>query len=173
MVRDARTSKPAGISLVRPRSRRRQLLKTEKKGAFKILKKKPKKFAKKFSFWNEDLRISRNKVNRLFKAYIKHKTEGSILETIQSSGNAYRKERAIYKKLLLSTKRKAWESFCLNHNERFGFLFNLVFNRGSSENFIGVNPNNDPNNTIEDKINYLMDNFFPSPSSEDNLNYTL
>ncbi|GBN17351.1 Putative protein in type-1 retrotransposable element R1DM [Araneus ventricosus] len=140
--------------------------------AFKTQKKKPKKFAKKFSFWNEDLRISRNKVNRLFKTYIKHKTEGSILEIIQSSGNAYRKERAIYKKLLLSTKRKAWESFCLNHNERFGFLFNLVFNRGSSENFIGVNPNNDPNNTIEDKINYLMDNFFPSPSSEDNLDYT-
>ncbi|GBO06540.1 Putative protein in type-1 retrotransposable element R1DM [Araneus ventricosus] len=137
------------------------------KGAFKTLKKKPKKFAKKFSFWNEDLRISRNKVNRLFKTYIKHKTEGSILEIIQSSGNAYRKERAIYKKLLLSTKRKAWESFCLNHNERFGLLFNLVFNRGSSENFIGVNPNNDPNNTIEDKIN-----FFPSPFSEDNLDYT-
>ncbi|GBM44370.1 hypothetical protein AVEN_32314-1, partial [Araneus ventricosus] len=142
------------------------------KSAFKTLKKKPKKFAKKFSFWNEDLRISRNKVNRLFKTYIKHKTEGSILEIIQSSGNAYRKERAIYKKLLLPTKRKAWESFCLNHNERFGFPFNLVFNRGSSENFIGVNPNNDPNSTIEDKINYLMDNFFPSPSSEDNLEYT-
>ncbi|GBM53207.1 Retrovirus-related Pol polyprotein from transposon 17.6 [Araneus ventricosus] len=148
------------------------LNKNADKGAFKTLKKKPKKFAKKFSFWNEDLRISRNKVNRLFKTYIKHKTEGSILEIIQSSGNAYRKERAIYKKLLLSTKRKAWESFCLNHNERFGFLFNLVFNRGSSDNFIGVNPNNDPNNTIEDKINYLMDNFFPSPSAEDNLDYT-
>ncbi|GBN24101.1 hypothetical protein AVEN_4057-1 [Araneus ventricosus] len=76
------------------------------------------------------------------------------------------------KKLLLSTKRKAWDSFCLNHNERFGFLFNLVFNRGSSENFIGVNPNNDPNNTTEDKINYLIGSFFPSPSSEDNLDYT-
>ncbi|GBO27565.1 Putative protein in type-1 retrotransposable element R1DM [Araneus ventricosus] len=141
-------------------------------GCFQNSEKETEKFAKKFSFWNEYLRISRNKVNRLFKTYIKHKTEGSILEIIQSSGNAYRKERAIYKKLLLSTKRKAWESFCLNHNERFGSLFNLVFNRGSSENFIGVNPNNDPNNTIEDKINYLMDNFFPSPSSEDNLDYT-
>ncbi|GBN78841.1 hypothetical protein AVEN_200166-1 [Araneus ventricosus] len=52
------------------------------------------------------------------------------------------------------------------------FTGTSVFNRGSSENFIGVNPNNDPNNTIEDKINYLMDNFFPSPSSEDNLDYT-
>ncbi|GBM01274.1 Putative protein in type-1 retrotransposable element R1DM [Araneus ventricosus] len=95
--------------------------------------------------------------------------EGSILGIIQSSVNAYRKEMALYKKLLLSTKRKAWESFCPNHNERFGFLFNLVFNRGSIENF---NLNNDSNNTIEDKINYLMDNFFPGPTSEDNVDYT-
>ncbi|GBN72190.1 hypothetical protein AVEN_59538-1 [Araneus ventricosus] len=60
----------------------------------------------------------------------------------------------------------------LNHNERFGFLSNLVFNRRSSENSIGINSNNDSNNTIEDKINDLMDNFFPSPTSEDNLVYT-
>ncbi|GBM32557.1 hypothetical protein AVEN_187111-1 [Araneus ventricosus] len=29
-----------------------------------------------------------------------------------------------------------------------------------------------PNNTIKDKINYLMDNFFLSPSPEHNLDYT-
>ncbi|GBL92447.1 Putative protein in type-1 retrotransposable element R1DM [Araneus ventricosus] len=76
-----------------------------------------------------------------------------------------------FRKTSLVHKKKAWESFYLNLNERFGFLFNRVFNRVSSEIFIGVSPNNDPINTIEDKINYLMGNFFPSNTSEDNLDY--
>ncbi|GBL86773.1 hypothetical protein AVEN_96013-1 [Araneus ventricosus] len=64
---------------------------------------------------------------------------------------------------------------CIQSNARFNTDFGIshicLDKRGPSENFIGVNPNNDPNNTIEDKINYLMDNFFPNPSSEDNLDY--
>ncbi|GBN03217.1 hypothetical protein AVEN_36791-1 [Araneus ventricosus] len=66
------------------------------KGAFKTLKKKPKKLEKKFSFWNEDLRLTRNKVNKLFKIYRKHKAENSNVDLIQSSGNAYRRERAVF-----------------------------------------------------------------------------
>ncbi|GBM30727.1 hypothetical protein AVEN_259587-1 [Araneus ventricosus] len=41
-----------------------ELIDLIKKAAFKTLKKKPKKFAKKYSFWNEDLRLARNKVSR-------------------------------------------------------------------------------------------------------------
>ncbi|GBN77615.1 Retrovirus-related Pol polyprotein from type-2 retrotransposable element R2DM [Araneus ventricosus] len=141
-----------------------------KKAAFKTLKKKPKKFAK-YSFWNEDLRLARNKVSMLFKIYNRHKLSASSDDMVQSSGLAYRKARAEYKRLLLSTKRKAWEIFCTNYNERFNFLFKLVFNKGGSQDSIRVNPNDNPNNTIRDKITYIMDNFFPGRTSEDDLNY--
>ncbi|GBL73961.1 hypothetical protein AVEN_26178-1, partial [Araneus ventricosus] len=138
------------------------------KGAFKTLKKKPKKLAKKFSFWNEDLCLTRNKVNKLFKIYRKHKAENSNVDLIQSSGNAYRRERAVFKKLLLKTKRKAWEDFCVNYNDRYGSLFKLVFNKSTGENSIGVSPNNDPNNSIVDRITHIMDFFFPGKSADDN-----
>ncbi|GBN43178.1 Putative protein in type-1 retrotransposable element R1DM [Araneus ventricosus] len=138
------------------------------KGAFKTLKKKPKKLAKKFSFWNEDLRLTRNKVNKLFKIYRKHKAENSNVDLIQSSGNAYKREQAVFKKLLLKTKRKAWEDFCVNYNNRFGSLFKLVFNKSTGENSIGVSPNNDPNNSIVDRITHIMDFFFPGKSPDDN-----
>ncbi|GBM73602.1 hypothetical protein AVEN_140233-1 [Araneus ventricosus] len=138
------------------------------KGAFKTLKKKPKKLAKKFSFWNEDLRLTRNKVNKLFKIYRKHKAENSNVDLIQSSGNTYRRERAVFKKLLLKTKRKAWEDFCVNYNDRYGSLFKLVFNKSTGENSIGVSPNNDPNNSIVDRITHIMDFFFPGKSPDDN-----
>ncbi|GBN70215.1 Retrovirus-related Pol polyprotein from type-1 retrotransposable element R1 [Araneus ventricosus] len=141
------------------------------KGAFKTLKKKPKKFAKKFSFWNEDLRISRNKVNKLFKTYRNHRARNSDIDAIQSSGNAYRRERAIFKKLLISAKRKAWEEFCINYNDKYGFLFKLVFNKESGGNSIGVNPGNDPNNSISNKISHIMDFFFPGKSFNDNFTF--
>ncbi|GBM40813.1 hypothetical protein AVEN_137319-1 [Araneus ventricosus] len=142
-----------------------------KKAAFKTLKNKPKKFAKKYSFWNEDLRLARNKVSMLFKIYNRHKLSTSSDDVVQSSGLAYRKARAEYKRLLLSTKRKAWEIFCTNYNERFNFLFQLAFNKGGSQDSIRVNPNDNPSNTIRDKITYIMDNFFPGRTSEDDFNY--
>ncbi|GBL53288.1 Retrovirus-related Pol polyprotein from type-1 retrotransposable element R1 [Araneus ventricosus] len=145
-----------------------ELTSVVQKGAFKTLKKKPKKLAKKFSFWNEDLRLTRNKVNKLFKIYRKHKAENSNVDLIQSSGNAYRRERAVFKKLLLKTKRKAWEDFCVNYNDRYGSLSKLVFNKSTGENSIGVSPNNDPNNPIVDRITHIMDFFFPGKSPDDN-----
>ncbi|GBN40505.1 hypothetical protein AVEN_275210-1 [Araneus ventricosus] len=136
-----------------------ELIELIKKGAFKSFKKKPKKFAKKYSFWNEDLRLARNKVSTPLKIYNRNKLSSSSDDVVQSSGLAYRKARADYKKLLLFTKRNAWEVFCTNYNERFSFLFKLVFNKGSSQNSIGVNPNNNPNNSIKEKIAFIMDNF--------------
>ncbi|GBN80123.1 Retrovirus-related Pol polyprotein from type-1 retrotransposable element R1 [Araneus ventricosus] len=142
------------------------------KAAFKTLKKKPKRLAKRFSFWNEELRSMRNRVSKLFKTYLKSKANGSSDDTIQVSGLAYRRARAEYKKLLLFTKRKAWESYCLNYNERFGTLFNIVFNKYNSNNEIAVNPNNDPNLTVNDKIKFIMNVFFPGQSSSEILNYS-
>ncbi|GBM61502.1 Putative protein in type-1 retrotransposable element R1DM [Araneus ventricosus] len=55
------------------------------KGAFKTLKKKPKRYARKFGFWNEDLRRSRNNVNKLFKIYSRHKVANLDSDLIQSS----------------------------------------------------------------------------------------
>ncbi|GBN92373.1 Putative protein in type-1 retrotransposable element R1DM [Araneus ventricosus] len=143
-----------------------------KKGAFKSFKKKPKKFAHSFSFWNEGLRQSRNKVSKLFKIYMRNKTNNSNVNIVQSSGCQYRKARAEYKKLLLCTKRKAWEVYCTNYNEKFGSLFKLVFNKNRCNNIIGVNPNNDPNNSIKDKISFIMDSFFPGQSPGEELFYS-
>ncbi|GBN58384.1 Putative protein in type-1 retrotransposable element R1DM [Araneus ventricosus] len=143
-----------------------------KTAAFKTLKKKPKKSAHKFSFWNEDLRKSRNKVSKLFKIYMHNKATNSNVDTVQRSGCDYRKARAEYKKLLLFTKRKAWEVYCLNYNERFGNLFKLIFNKLKSNSSIGVNPNNNPNNSIQDKIAFIMDSFFPGQSPGEELNYS-
>ncbi|GBN99645.1 hypothetical protein AVEN_179949-1 [Araneus ventricosus] len=46
-----------------------ELIDLIKKAAFKTLKKKPKKFVKKYSFWNEDLRLARNKDNNSGETY--------------------------------------------------------------------------------------------------------
>ncbi|GBN29328.1 Retrovirus-related Pol polyprotein from type-1 retrotransposable element R1 [Araneus ventricosus] len=140
------------------------------RAAFKTLKKKPKRLAQRFSFWNEELRSTRNRVSKLFKIYSRSRANNSSVDMVQSTGMAYRRARAEYKKLLLFTKRKAWESYCLNYNERFGTLFNIVFNKFNSSNDIAVNPNNDPNLTIQDKINYIMNAFFPGQSPEEILN---
>ncbi|GBN98468.1 hypothetical protein AVEN_273686-1 [Araneus ventricosus] len=142
------------------------------RAAFKTLKKKPKKFAQRFSFWNEGLRNARNKVNKLFKLYTKSKSGQDSVDTVQSAGIAYRKARADYKKLLLSTKRKAWEMYCLNYNERFGILFKIVFNKFGSNNSIAANPDNDPNLTIRDKILRIMEDFFPGQSLGEHLDYS-
>ncbi|GBO10938.1 hypothetical protein AVEN_114050-1 [Araneus ventricosus] len=100
------------------------------------------------------------------------KANHDSVDAIQSSGIAYRKARAEYKKLLLTTKRKAWESYCLNYNERFGTLFNIVFNKLNSGHSIAVNPNKDPNLTVQDRISYIMEDFFPGRSPGESLNYT-
>ncbi|GBM97322.1 hypothetical protein AVEN_27081-1 [Araneus ventricosus] len=100
------------------------------------------------------------------------KANHDSVDAVQSSGMAYRKARAEYKKLLLTTKRKAWEFYCLNYNDRFGTLFNIVFNKFNSNHSIAVNPNNDPNLTVQDKISYIMEYFFPGQSPEESLNYT-
>ncbi|GBM54895.1 Retrovirus-related Pol polyprotein from type-1 retrotransposable element R1 [Araneus ventricosus] len=142
------------------------------RAAFKTLKKKPKKFAQRFSFWNEGLRNARNKVNKLFKLYTKSKSGQDSVDMVQSAGIAYRKARADYKKLLLSTKRKAWEMYCLNYNERFGILFKIVFNKFGSNNSIAANPDNDPNLTIRDKILRIMEDFFPGQSLGEHLDYS-
>ncbi|GBM24532.1 Retrovirus-related Pol polyprotein from type-1 retrotransposable element R1, partial [Araneus ventricosus] len=143
-----------------------------KKGAFKSFRKKPKQLAHKFSYWNEGLRQARNKVSRLFKIYMRNRNDNSNADAVQVSGCHYRKSRAEYKKLLLSTKRKAWEVYCTNYRERFGSLFKLVFNKNRGNNSIGVNPNNDPNNSIKEKISYIMDSFFPGRSSGEELFYS-
>ncbi|GBM94020.1 Putative protein in type-1 retrotransposable element R1DM [Araneus ventricosus] len=100
------------------------------------------------------------------------KANHDSVDAIQSSGIAYRKARAEYKKLLLTTKRKAWESYCLNYNERFGTMFNIVFNKLNSGHSIAVNPNKDPNLTVQDRISYIMEDFFPGRSPGESLNYT-
>ncbi|GBL91759.1 Retrovirus-related Pol polyprotein from type-1 retrotransposable element R1 [Araneus ventricosus] len=141
------------------------------RGAFKSFKKKPKKFANKFSYWNGSLRRDRNNVSKLFKIYTRNKNNTSV-DVVQTSGCAYRKARAEYKKLLLYTKRKAWEVYCTNYNERFGSLFKLIFHKSGGGNAIGVNPNNDPNNNINDKITYIMNNFFPGQALGEELLYS-
>ncbi|GBO33982.1 Putative protein in type-1 retrotransposable element R1DM [Araneus ventricosus] len=149
----------------------KDLVEVVQKAAFKTLKKKPKKYAHRFSFWNEGLRQLRNEVSKLFKLYLRSKARSSSDDTVQSAGVAYRKARAEYKKLLLSTKRKAWEAYCLNYNERFGTLFKIVFNKFGSNNEIAVNPDNNPNLTFNDKINHIMNEFFPGQSPGESLNY--
>ncbi|GBL98090.1 hypothetical protein AVEN_191919-1, partial [Araneus ventricosus] len=86
--------------------------------------------------------------------------------------------------MLIEKKGPSIKNFSCPQKERHGNHFVLIITKDLDscsilyltevpvKTLLGVNPNNDPNNTIEDKINYLMDNFFPSPSSEDNLDYT-
>ncbi|GBN03091.1 hypothetical protein AVEN_208859-1 [Araneus ventricosus] len=148
------------------------LIELVKQGAFKSFKKKPKRSARRFSFWNESLRQLRNKVSKLFKIYMRNKSNNGNVDIVQKSGCDYRKARAEYKKLLLHTKRKAWEVYCINYNERFGSLFKLVFNKFRSSSIIGVNPNNNPNNNIQDKISFIMDSFFPGQSPGEELTYS-
>ncbi|GBN41242.1 Putative protein in type-1 retrotransposable element R1DM [Araneus ventricosus] len=150
----------------------KELVETVQKTAFKTMKKKPKKCAQRFSFWNEGLRQTRNKVSKLFKLYLRSKASNSSVDAVQTAGVAYRKARAEYKKLLLSTKRKAWEVYCRNYNERFGTLFKIVFNKFGSNNEIAVNPDNNPNLTIKDKIDHIMNDFFPGQSPGESLTYS-
>ncbi|GBM93759.1 Putative protein in type-1 retrotransposable element R1DM [Araneus ventricosus] len=143
-----------------------------KKGAFKTFKKKPKRSAHRFSFRNEGLRRLQNKVSKMFKIYMRNKSNNCNVDMVQKSGCEYRKARAEYKKLLLHTKRNAWETYCINYNERFGSLFKLVFNKFRNNSIIGVNPNNNPNNSIKDKISFIMDSFSPGQSPGEELIYS-
>ncbi|GBN35783.1 hypothetical protein AVEN_79535-1 [Araneus ventricosus] len=49
---------------------------------------------------------------------------------------------------------------------------NPVFNKGGTQDSIRVNPNDNPNNTIKEKIAYIMDNFFPGRTTNDDFNFT-
>ncbi|GBM28059.1 hypothetical protein AVEN_27446-1 [Araneus ventricosus] len=62
------------------------LIELVKKGAFKSFKKKPKRSAHRFSFWNESLRQLRNKVSKLFKVYMRNKSNNSNVDIVQKSG---------------------------------------------------------------------------------------
>lgn len=85
----------------------------KKKAAFKPLK---------IAWWSTELRVQRNKVAALYKkAKLSNYEQGPLL--------AYKKERAIYQKLILKQKEKAWTELCKNETNPFGITKNLAFQK--------------------------------------------
>ncbi|GBO13163.1 hypothetical protein AVEN_120200-1 [Araneus ventricosus] len=111
--------------------------------AFKSFKKKPEGKKRGYTFWCDDLRNFRNSTNVLYKKYQGFKRNNSPEDVIQEAGAENRRSRAQYKRLLLRTKRKAWEDYCGNYTEKLGGIFGMVFNKSNKVNNILVNPDND------------------------------
>ncbi|GBO15494.1 hypothetical protein AVEN_19198-1 [Araneus ventricosus] len=114
-----------------------------------------------FRFWNNDLRIKRNYVSSLYKIYIRAKFRDYPEALILEAGNSYGKARAEHRRMLLKAKKDSWESFCVRYSENFGILFKMSFKGGSKCNDILVNPRGDSNLSAKERVELLMNHFFP------------
>ncbi|GBM75963.1 hypothetical protein AVEN_230493-1 [Araneus ventricosus] len=99
------------------------------KAAFGTFKKKPLRHKKIFPFWNDTLGVKRNGVTALYRKYNSLKKNDAPGDSVLAAGIIYRKERSELKKLINTTKRKAWEIFCLNYNSKFGHTFKVALSK--------------------------------------------
>ncbi|CAL1272858.1 unnamed protein product [Larinioides sclopetarius] len=137
--------------------------------AFKSFKKKPKRSPGKFHFWTKELSMLRNRVGKLYKKFIRLKKDTNITEEIVRSADlAFKKERACFKRLLLETKRKAWGEYCKKYNEKFGFLFKLTFDKIKPKCEPSIKLENNPNSSITEKMQFMMNHFFPGNPADFN-----
>ncbi|GFY53710.1 hypothetical protein TNIN_24961 [Trichonephila inaurata madagascariensis] len=73
--------------------------------------------------------------------------------------------RANYKKSIIDTKNKAWESFCSTNSNNFGFTFKAAFGKLTSPTNLHQISTGDPASLFHSKISLLLDSHFPSGAS--------
>ncbi|GBN31183.1 Putative protein in type-1 retrotransposable element R1DM, partial [Araneus ventricosus] len=131
------------------------------KAAFGTFKKKPLGHKKIFSFWNDTLRVKRNRVTALYRKYNSLKKNDAPGDSVLAAGIIYRKERSELKRLINTTKRKAWEIFCLNYNSKFGHTFKVAFSKLKRNYNLDIKIPNNSNPSIAEKAKCMLNHFFP------------
>ncbi|GBN26826.1 hypothetical protein AVEN_249240-1 [Araneus ventricosus] len=120
----------------------------------------------------KDFYIQRNEVGNLYKKLSRlKKCINADPDAIRVADLSHKRERTIFNKLLLETKRKAWKDYYKSYNEKLGYLFKLVFNKLKSKCEATITPNNKPNSTIKEKMQYIMNEFFPGDYSNGQLSH--
>lgn len=74
-----------------------------------------------FTWWNSQLRQERNKVNAMSKKY-----NNMTPEQKQVNKATLNKARAQYRRLIIATKRKAWQDFCTAQEANFGSAYKFA-----------------------------------------------
>ncbi|GBO33224.1 Putative protein in type-1 retrotransposable element R1DM [Araneus ventricosus] len=131
------------------------------KAAFGTFQKKPLRHKKIFSVWNDTLRVKRNRVTALYRKYNSLKKNDAPGASVLAAGIIYRKERSELKKLINTTKRKAWEILCLNYNSKFGHTFKVAFSKLKRNYNLDIKIPNNSNPSIAEKAKCMLTHFFP------------
>lgn len=123
----------------------------------KTLKIKKCKLYPTFKWWNDSLKIQRNKIAALYKRF---KKSGDPKWKI-----AVKRERAIYKKQIKQTKLSSWQSFCTSTSDKFGQAFKIAHSKNlKNQHFIHtILQNSTPYHTKSDIFKQLIDHHFPAP----------
>ncbi|GBL76177.1 hypothetical protein AVEN_234457-1 [Araneus ventricosus] len=137
-----------------------------------IFKKKPNRRRGGFKFWNYGLRTLRNTTNKLYKIFKRKKQSDSPEAEVHVTRAEYNKSRAIYKKQLLIAKRESWEHFCRNCTHTFGSIFKMAFGKSKKVAEILVKPNDKSDVPMREKVEMLLEHFFPWSTSFLMENYT-
>ena len=85
------------------------------------LKKRKAYYTPKIHWWNQNLRIKRNKLKALYK---RTKQPFSTPQDILN----FKRERALYQKAINNSKREAWDKFCRAESNPFGKTKQYAFN---------------------------------------------
>ncbi|GFW65265.1 hypothetical protein TNCV_395311 [Trichonephila clavipes] len=141
------------------------LINTTNASAFSTLRKRRVLNTPSFKWWNNSLRIQRNKLNAYKRRLVSLTTHGMSVDEIASMRSRYKTLRANYKKSIIDTKNKAWEYFCFTNSNNFGFTFKATFGKLSSPTNPHQNSTGDPASLFHSKVSLLLDYHFPSGSS--------
>ncbi|GFU22235.1 hypothetical protein TNCV_2251481 [Trichonephila clavipes] len=87
------------------------------------------------------------------------------VDEIASMRPGYKALRAHYRKSIIDTKNKAWESFCSTNSNNFGLAFKAAFGNLTSPTNLHQITTGDPAFLFHSKISLLLDSHFPSGAS--------
>lgn len=108
------------------------------------LKKKNFYYTPSLKWWTPNLRKQRNYVAALYKKHKLNNTEESLLK--------YRRQRAIYKRMILEGKRKKWIDFCTETSNPYSKIKDVAFNKLLATEV--YNTNQEPDDVINREAHF-------------------
>lgn len=112
-----------------------------------------------FNWWNDKLKIHRNKISALYKRFKKSGDQKWRIKINQ--------ERAKYKLQIKHEKIKSWQNFCTKTTDRFGQAFKIAIGKKlKHQHFIHTLLDNSPPYSTKSEIfTQLLDHHFPTPNT--------
>ncbi|XP_035216847.1 uncharacterized protein LOC118190259 [Stegodyphus dumicola] len=116
------------------------------------------------SWWTKELRQQRQKcraLRRRLRATINEEEKTHLLMT-------YRKERAAYKKNIITAKVTSWRTFCTNNNNPYGILHKISSNKIFNPAQIHAQPTMDSTtNIVQSTASTILDTVFSNDDPEE------